>query len=47
MLGDLAKHREEQVIEWAMENPHASFSAESFCRELYTDDERFTLPPKK
>ena len=47
MLGNLAKLREEQVIEWAMQNQDASFSAEGVCKELYKDDERFTLPPEE
>ena len=47
MLGDLAKHREEQVIEWAMQNPHASFTVKEFLMILYKDDERFTLPPQE
>ena len=47
MLGDLAKHREEQVIEWAMENQDATFTAEGVCKELYKDDERFQLPPQE
>ena len=47
MLGGLAKLREEQVIEWAMENPYTSFSAKGICKELYKDDERFTLPPEE
>ena len=47
MLGDLAKHREEQVNAWAMENQDATFTAESVCKELYKDDERFQLPPQE
>ena len=47
MLGNLAKLREEQVIEWAMENPHVSFTAKGVCKELYKDDERFELPPEE
>ena len=47
MLGDLAKHREEQVIAWAMENPHASFTVKAFLMILYKDDERFAVPPEE
>lgn len=47
MLGGLAKLREEQVIAWAIENPHASFTAKGVCQELYKDDERFAVPPEE
>ena len=37
-LGSLAKGRETQVIEWAMEHPDTSFSGDSVCMEIFGKD---------
>ena len=37
-FGSLAKQREEQVIEWAMEHPMTSFSGDAVCKALFGKD---------
>ena len=37
-LGNLAKDREKQVIEWALENPYTSFSSKGIVKALFHDD---------
>ena len=37
-FGSLAKHREEQVVEWAMEHPTTSFSGDAVCKALFGKD---------
>ena len=47
MLGSLAKHREKEIVEWALDNEMVVLSVEAFLRMLYKDDERFDFPPNE
>ena len=39
-LGNLAAHREEQIIEWALENEEAAFTEQDVVHALYSDGDR-------